>query len=403
MFDLIGTLPVKLISSNKRLSQTLVRLIETYPDMQFAVAWASSGHAVFELLQKYSSRISRAIIGTHFYQTHPNVLDAFLTNTKVRFTLQPTGVFHPKLYLFQSSDRWEALVGSANLTSGALTSNSEVMLLVSGSHREPETMAHEVTKLINRYWKSASRISKDDAIAYRTVWERKQLALRRLTGQYGDSHATKPLTASSVMSMGWDRYFDSVKADPYHGFEKRCDLLSTVRNAFSRYMTFALMPLPTRKTIAGLPNDQESHWGWFGSMKGAGHYHHAVNQNNPHLSNALDEIPFRGLVSRSQYERYLAEFIQAFPDGKHGVAVASRLLALKRPDQFVCLDSRNRKGLCRDFGIAQASMTYDRYWREIVERILDAPWWNSNRPNSLNEAAVWDGRAAMLDAIFYEE
>lgn len=48
-------------------------------------------------------------------------------------------------------------------------------------------------------------------------------------------------------------------------------------------------------------------------------------------------------------------------------------------------------------------MMYDRYWDEIVERIMDAPWWNAPRPTRSLEAAVWDGRAAMLDSIFYEE
>ncbi|EQD41577.1 hypothetical protein B1B_14477 [mine drainage metagenome] len=47
-------------------------------------------------------------------------------------------------------------------------------------------------------------------------------------------------------------------------------------------------------------------------------------------------------------------------------------------------------------------MTYDRYWDEIIERIRDTPWWASEQPKNAKEAAVWDGRAAMLDAIFYE-
>lgn len=47
-------------------------------------------------------------------------------------------------------------------------------------------------------------------------------------------------------------------------------------------------------------------------------------------------------------------------------------------------------------------MTYERYWDEVIERIMDSPWWNSPRPNDETEGAVWDGRAAMLDVIFYE-
>jgi len=393
---------LKLISSNKKLVLTLSRLIELHSEATFAVAWASSGNSVFDLFQEHSSRITRAIIGTHFYQTHPDVLDAFQGKTNARFVLQPSGVFHPKLYLFRSEDRWEALIGSANLTSGALSTNSEAMLLIGGVGDDPTSVRDEIVSLIDRYWEMAKPIKKSEATAYREVWNRKQPALRRLTGQYGSSNTEKPLTASSVMSMAWDKYFNAVKVDRHHGFEKRCELLATVARAFAEYRTFALMPLPLRKTIAGLPNDEETRWGWFGSMQGAGYYHQAVN-NNKHLSKALDEIPLRGMVTRSEYEKYIAEFLKAFPNGRHGVGIASRLLALKRPDQFVCLDSKNQRGLCRDFGIVQSGMSYDRYWGEIIERIIDAPWWNSIRPNNAKEAAVWDGRAAMLDAIFYEE
>jgi len=276
------------------------------------------------------------------------------------------------------------------------------MLLIGGADDDATSVRDEIVSLIDRYWGIAKPIKKSEAAAYREVWNRKQPALRRLTGQYGASNTEKPLTASSVMSMAWDKYFIAVKADRHHGFEKRCELLATVARAFAMHRTFAQMPLPLRKTIAGLPNDQESRWGWFGSMQGAGYYHQAVNENNKHLSKALDEIPLRGVVTRSDYEKYIAEFLKAFPNGRHGVGIASRLLALKRPDQFVCLDSKNKRGLCRDFGIVRSGMNYDRYWDEIIERITDAPWWNSMRPKNSKEAAVWDGRAAMLDAIFYE-
>ena len=136
-------------------------------------------------------------------------------------------------------------------------------------------------------------------------------------------------------------------------------------------------------------------------MKGAGYYHQAVNDNNRHRSLALDRVPHQGPVSRSQYEDYVAEFIKAFPKGRHGIGIASRLLALKRPDQFVCFDSKNQRELCKDFGIQQTGMDYERYWDEIIERIMDSPWWNSPRPHSEGESVVWDGRAAMLDVIFY--
>jgi len=394
---------MKLIAINAELVGNLSRLIRTYDSVSFAVAWASANTSVFQSLLKHSDRIAKGVIGTHFYQTHPDVLGAFIGSKSVRFMLQPTGVFHPKLYIFWNAQQWEALVGSANLTSGALTTNAEAMVLLTGADDSSGHLRDQIVSLIGDYWAKASPATKITAAAYREVWKRKEPALHRLAGQYGKAKPRKPPTASDVMSMPWEEFAAKVKADRYHGFKERCELLATVQAAFNQHKDFASMDLGLRKTIAGLPNDFDDRWGWFGSMKGVGYFHQAVNGNNPHLSRALDIIPLRGYVTRSQYDAYLDEFKKAFPKGRHGVGITSRLLALKRPDQFVCFDSKNRKELCNDFGIRQTGMDYDRYWDEIVERIVDSPWWNSPRPQNSMDASIWDGRAAMLDAIFYRE
>jgi len=82
---------LKLIANRKTLVRTLSRLIENHSEAAFAVAWASSGNQVSDLLKENSSRIIRAVIGTHFYQTHPDVLDTFNVPTR---SMSPFGVTH---------------------------------------------------------------------------------------------------------------------------------------------------------------------------------------------------------------------------------------------------------------------------------------------------------------------
>lgn len=393
---------MKLITTNSDLRSNLSRLIKEYKKISFAVAWASAGTEIFGELSTNKNRIQKAVIGTHFYQTHPDVLDAFAESKKVRFILQPRGVFHPKIYIFWNKKHWEVLMGSANLTAGALTNNAEAMVLISDSDQAPSSLKEDVVKLINSYWDEARSVSKATALSYRALWAREQPALRRLSGQYGQTSKSKAPADSSVMAMSWTQFLAYVQEDEHHGFEERCELLNQVRNAFQITPHFQEMELGLRKTIAGLPNDLNNHWGWFGNMRGAGYYHQAVNNNNPNISRALDQIPLNGPVYRECYEAYLAEFVQAFPRGRHGIAIASRLLALKRPDYFVCFNSRNKEGLCQDFGIKPYHMDYNRYWEEIIERITDSVWWNARRPTEALACAVWDGRAAMLDSIFYK-
>jgi hypothetical protein len=100
-----------------------------------------------------------------------------------------------------------------------------------------------------------------------------------------------------------------------------------------------------------------------------------------HRSDALDIIPLRGDVRREQFLSYIEGYISAYPGRRrHGLATATRLLAMKRPDYFVCFDGPNRVGLCKAFGIKLGQHDYERYWDSVIERILISDWWRSLRP-----------------------
>jgi len=140
-------------------------------------------------------------------------------------------------------------------------------------------------------------------------------------------------------------------------------------------------------------------------MKGAGRLWTAIDSNDQHLSAALDAIPADDrLVSRNDYQAFVDKFKLAFPNVKGDyLAPATRLLCMKRPDMFVCLDSKNRAGLCKAFGIAQSDVSYARYWSEVIERVRDAVWWNAPRPSGdEEEEEIWRGRTAFLDALYYK-
>jgi hypothetical protein len=84
------------------------------------------------------------------------------------------------------------------------------------------------------------------------------------------------------------------------------------------------------------------------------------------------------------------------------VGTASRLLAMKRPDLFVCIDSENRPHIAKAFGVPASSLlTFDGYW-DPVQRIWHCPWWRAPRPNDELERRAWNARVALLDSLFRE-
>jgi hypothetical protein len=137
-------------------------------------------------------------------------------------------------------------------------------------------------------------------------------------------------------------------------------------------------------------------------MSGAGVFKSLIKSNSPELSAALDCIPATGEVEAADYRAFVTEFRRAFRGGRSGIATGTRLLAMKRPDTFVCVNARNREGLCNDLGVAPTTLGLDGYWDSIIAPIQDADWWNQPRPSSAVERRIWEGRAALLDALYYE-
>jgi hypothetical protein len=182
-------------------------------------------------------------------------------------------------------------------------------------------------------------------------------------------------------------------------------VLEISKELFFRTTRFADLTAEERKFIAGAPNKLEvkgsEDWGYFGSMKGRGDFNRNIILNDLNISKALDQIPLFGKITRQQYRNFIRFFSKTFP-GNY-IATATRLLCMKRPDTFVCFDSKNRSRLCKDFRIVQSNMDYDRYWDDIVERILDSDWWLNPKPINEEEEKISEARAAFLDSLYYKE
>jgi len=391
---------VKLISTNTALKSNLLRLIRKYDNISFGTAWASSKTDVFAELTKAKAKITTGVIGTHFYQTHPDVLDEFVGSSKVRFVLQPEGVFHPKVFAFWTAKSWEILIGSANLTAGAIKANTELSTLISHEDGTPELL-DEVLATIDGY--EGRPISQVDADNYRRIWKLKTPVRDKLEGTYGGNRAAKPEVESPVMTMDWSTFYAEIQKDKTHGFTDRLYMLDQVANEFAKAQRFNDIPFQERLGIAGLRSKTIKNSEWFGSMVGAGKFYKLMNASEPAFSVALDAIPPTGAVTRSQYDTFIREYLKAFPKGRDGLGTATRLLSMKRPDTFLCVDGANLKKLAHDVGMKRPDkLDYERYWAEVVERLQQAPWWQSPEPKQRSEAKAWRARAAMLDAIFYE-
>jgi len=389
---------MKLLTTTAAINKELNRLLRECLKCQIAVAWASVGFKAFDLLKRHSEKIERMVVGTHLNGTDPSFIKEFLINPRVRFMRKTNELFHPKVYFFEKTPgTWECIVGSPNFTRGGFGTNHEMAVLVSSEDQGANDALKEFKTSLDAYWQKASSFNSEEYEAYKKDFERNK-------NENADDNGKSPSDVP-ILHMTWADYFDEVKVTQYgHSMDERLKVIRGVKQLFAEYPHFNEIGPAGRRQIAGLPGTLDKvDYGLFGSMRGAGRFWSAINNNDENLSLALDLIPLAGSITREIYLQYIERYRLAFSKGRDGVPTATRLLAMKRPDTFVCLDSKNKTPRFRhDFEISQ-TVGYEKYWDSIIAKIMESAWWRSPSPSSAVEREVWEARAAFLDSVYYEE
>ncbi len=394
--------------TNLQATRAVTRLVQTCKQFDVAVAWAGANPVVDAMLAA-NKKLRRVVIGTHMYQTDPKVLRAFMP-FKGSKCLPPDGrLFHPKVYLFETPTGLSAVVGSHNLTGGAFKGkNIEVSVLIEG--KAGDDVLDGLITFVNASWTAAEAIDEETFLfAYEHQYELNREKKKAL-GLF--SRIKKPRAGGSKPSpllLPWDEFISRVKADSLHGLDRRLAILERAAALFENKGGFAGMPMDERRAIAGTYGNKELQldgleWGWFGTMFGHGDFKNLVNESPERLSMALAYIPIEGDVSEAQYDSFVGDFSLAFNGKAHkgGVATASRLLAMKRPDTFVAVNDANRKGICGAFESAPTTLSLGNYWQRIVVPTQLSPAWQQVRPRGKLDGRIWDNRAALLDSIYYD-
>jgi hypothetical protein len=289
--------------------------------------------------------------------------------------------FHPKLYYFQSGDTAEAIVGSSNFTNGGLDRNHEANLHVKGPSNSK--VFADIRAQIEKYRPIQRPVTKELAESYRLQHNAARLLPKPRNPSLPGTSAFAAQLASPLARLDWEAYVKAVKSSPYHNFKARLGLLRECQRMFASVSSFADLSNSEWKAIAGVIGEKQKQeaklaqhdWGWFGSMKGMGDFANRIAEKDEAIANALDAIPRHGEVSEANYDQFRKEFLRAFKNSSRvgGVPTATRLLAMKRPDTFVCISKPNKAGLAEALGFPKTALELDNYWQRVIEPVRMPP------------------------------
>jgi len=389
----------RILVDTKELSDIFCQCCRRYNKISFITAWAGN-HASIDVLYEQRNKILKSVVGLHFYQTSPNFIEKFLETEEIQYNKRmTTDVFHPKVYLFYNNDsEWTALVGSSNLTGGGFGRNMECNVLMT-STEESTNVFSDLIKTIHGCW-SKSEPMGDFFKQYRQLYDESKTRLQPLK---------KPLNVS-VKDISWNDYIEKMitneGVDGSIESPKIQTRLTLLREAEKLFSEKSLIDFPDKYpwAVAGLISEYKNvtDWQFFGSTNANGKFHKIFNSEKGRklISEALDDIPLNGEVTKFQFDNYIEKMRNAtkLNDIK---AIASRFLAMKRPDIFVSINSKN-PDILNLLATGRKNIKLDQYWDVIVENIQMSSWYNediSNIPEAQKE--IFKYRAAMLDSLYY--
>jgi len=399
---------VTFLPSDKTLP-TLRRLVAECESMQWAVASVTTNPAFLDAMA-HRAKFEHLVIGTHLYQTDPDVLDQ-AAPMGAAAVVPPTGdLFHPKVYLFKNGRRVRAVVGSPNLTHGAMYRNVEASVLIDGTDADQALV--DLQAFVADAFTGAADLTDEFRFQYRHQWAAKRDARDELTRFATIRPPKQRGTNKAPHDMSWTDYLAQVRSPTHpsaHLFQERLGVLAKARQLFASGQAYDQWAEDDRKLVAGTLGRKKSQqpgvdYALFGSMTASGTFATTVMNAPGGLSKALDCIPSMGTVSERDFDKFCKHYATAFdPSGRQGrLPPATRLLAMKRPDVFICVDNANKKDLCDHFGVAPSTTDLDNYWERLIEPMQQTAWWRHAVPTNHADAEIWHGRAALLDAIYYE-
>ncbi|HRB15127.1 MAG TPA: phospholipase D-like domain-containing protein [Nitrospira sp.] len=395
----------KFLFTPEDLQQEFATLLNKADSLKIAAAWATLGVHV-DMLKNAKIPIE-AIVGKAFNITHPDAIAALMSLGKVYVDERKTdfGLFHPKVYLFQTGSQYSIIIGSPNLTCGAFTVNAEVSVSFKLDHKSALPLIEHFRNL----GRAATPVTTAWLKRYRKQYKPpKSGILKKILKSQSPRENQSSASASTVgdlLTLTWQDYYrllqkQATRADGKSSLldkdESYLKTLDVIRPIIQKRFD-QLTKEDFRYLIGG--NETYPNTGYFGSIAGAIRAVPALMRDLRLRRDITKLIPrlIRARNTQSALAIARSLFLRLVRVKGIKSAVATRFLVLSRPDLFISVNNESVFRLSRLFGIPVSKIKTWEGYELALAKLWQSRWYHSHRPRNVTEAKVWDARAALVD------
>jgi len=140
-----------------------------------------------------------------------------------------------------------------------------------------------------------------------------------------------------------------------------------------------------------------------GGVSGFASFKKLIKSDRTGLNKLMKIIPNTGVVDGWHYLQFIDTYQQWFTDNGYKQAYllpVTRLLAMKRPDQFIPLNDETCPIICNAFTIKPLKkQDFKRYWDQIISRIHQTEWFKIFQPMDPSQLPFHRGRVAFFERM----
>lgn len=364
--------------------------------IDLATAWATDNEGLRALRDRTPSLEARAVVGLWGNVTEPDALRMLADMGELRLA-DESRRFHPKVYVFRGEGRSVAWVGSANFTSSGFGENEEALFETSDTEA--------VESWFDRLWEQCGPLDENAIKNYAESRKENPPRPPSRPAVTIDSTPKQLLKEaddwrSYVAALEQcDRWWWSKSNKSWSVLGEISSWNETIRvlHDFVRQEKWHTLGDYDKNRLLGLTG--EGGWALLGAMRRSA-LNTVFGANRKKIQNAVRR------VVTAKDDGFLDVAITSYEElvGLDGVGpgIATRLLALARPDRFVSLNNASNAGLADFSGLAKSTLEKPKNYGSLLEKIYDRTWFREPAPMNSREETICRRRAALLDCFVYE-
>lgn len=402
---------MEVLKTSKEIGNEIYRCIEEYSNISFAVAWIKN-NKIYQKLLKNKDKIHFSTVGIDFAGTDVNVLKDFQNSNKVKI-YKGEYTFHPKIYVFYNRTKYKAIIGSANLTEGGMYNNDECAVLFTES--DGVLLDNVLEKLEDCFDKA--KIITDGIIEtyskeYEAIKENNNSIVKRL------EPTKQKIDEAPYIDLKWGEVSEIIQQID---FVDRSGMLNEIQEIFKKLddsnIKFENLELDERRMIIGNSKDINNKYRAFGGLASGGKAQQILlNQDdtkNTELRSIIEELDKIELLNEDNMCHPVSETIVrnilkiVMGIEGCGISTVTRLLAVKRPDLFLCVNDGNQDSIKELFGFRiSGKYEIDKYI-QLLKMIYNTDYFNHKltKEEKQDEALVTISkyRVALLDSYLLQD